>query len=570
MEDTELSLYDLFALILRKWRGIVLFAIIVGILAGLAGGVALRLIQMNDPEKIAEWQEEYEAAYGAYYAEINAIDRQIDDHNRAILRSNNKINELERQIDIYGNSIATYENNILKYEARIADYEKDILTLENDIEKQEYYLLYQEEQNENSLYMEIDPYDVKSYEAYIRVDSGYQIIPNATYQDINPTQEILNTYIMLVNNTAFYEEMIKDLKLDTEVRYLTEVISVGTYNSNSLTIKVIGKDALTVEKIAKYISDEILKSHDKVQDSVSKHDISLYNEKSYSAIDVNIYTKQQDNLKKVVNYNAQIRDLEMSILNLRTAIRDLETDIFNANVRITEIREAIDLIPADIEAVNAEISDYEDQCFVLRNERVELLSEPEPKYKGFTYFSLLTGFAKFTIIGGVIAGVIAVVYVVVIALMGGKVLSADMICAYSKTNFFGTWPNQKKRPFAFVDKWIDSILGTATKKTIKEREDIVISNLAVSSAGKTDILICGGVEETILEAIKERISAKCPDVRFIIGGTIDSDPRTIEGLASSSGVVLVEERYVSEMKSVEELKKRAAALDKPILGVIII
>ena len=136
MEDTELSLYDLFALILRKWRGIVLFAIIVGILAGLAGGVALRLIQMNDPEKIAEWQEEYEAAYGAYHAEINDINRQIDDYNRAILRSNNKINELERKIDIHGNSIATYENNILKYEARIADYEKDILTLENDILKQ--------------------------------------------------------------------------------------------------------------------------------------------------------------------------------------------------------------------------------------------------------------------------------------------------------------------------------------------------------------------------------------------------------------------------------------------------
>lgn len=571
MEDTELSLYDLFALILRKWRGIVIFALVVAIIAGIAGGVALRLYQMHDEEKIAEWQEEYEAAYGSYHATLKDLDRQIDEHNRAILKSETRLNELDRQISIHQNSIEKYKDNIQKYEARIADYEADILILEDEIVKQEYLLNYQEEQNENSLYMAIDPYDVKTFESYIRIDAGYQIIPNATYQDTNPTNEILNTYIMLVNNTAFYERMIKDLGLDTEVRYLTEVVSVSTYNSNSLRVRVIGADASVVEKISAYICAEILDNHEAVARSVKEHDIALYNERSFSSIDVNIYTRQQDNLKKVSNYNETIRSLNMNILNLNTSIRDLNTDIFNAEVRIEEINEAINLIPAEVEAVNATIAKHEDDQFVLRNDKVEFMEEEkEPVYAGYTYFSLLTGFAKFAIIGGVLAGVIAVVYVVVIALMGGKVLSADMICAYSKTNFFGVWPSDKKKPFAFVDKWVDAILGVSTKKSVDEVAAVVLSNLAVSTEGQSEVLLCGGANEETLEEIKAKISAKCPNVKFIIGGTIGEDSRTIEGLASCSAVVIVEERYVSDMKSVQELKKRAASMDKPILGVIII
>lgn len=94
--------------------------------------------------------------------------------------------------------------------------------------------------------------------------------------------------------------------------------------------------------------------------------------------------------------------------------------------------------------------------------------------------------------------------------------------------------------------------------------------MAVSSAGQSEVLLCGGANEKALLDIQKKISAKCPSVKFIIGGTIGEDSRTIEGLTSCSAVVIVEERYVSEMKSVQELKKRAASMDKPILGVVII
>lgn len=154
--------------------------------------------------------------------------------------------------------------------------------------------------------------------------------------------------------------------------------------------------------------------------------------------------------------------------------------------------------------------------------------------------------------------------------MGSKVLSAIIIRVHSKTNRFGAWPTDKKKPFAFVDKWIDPILDASIKKNIDEVTAVVLSNLAVSSTGQSEVLLCGVAKEETLLYILQKIYAMCPSVMLIIGGTIGEDSRTIEGLATCSAVVIVEERYVSEMKSVQELRKRAASMDKPILGVVII
>jgi hypothetical protein len=76
MEEREVSFSDMLFSALRKWRKAIVFAVVCAILVGAFGAVT-RVIDMNDPDKLEQWQTEYEIAHGSYWAAINEFDRKI-------------------------------------------------------------------------------------------------------------------------------------------------------------------------------------------------------------------------------------------------------------------------------------------------------------------------------------------------------------------------------------------------------------------------------------------------------------------------------------------------------------
>ena len=81
MQEREISIKDMLFCALRKWRKIVIIGIIVAILMG-SFVAATRAIDMKDPKKIEMWQNEYDVAYGSYWAAINNVDRLIAENER--------------------------------------------------------------------------------------------------------------------------------------------------------------------------------------------------------------------------------------------------------------------------------------------------------------------------------------------------------------------------------------------------------------------------------------------------------------------------------------------------------
>lgn len=570
MQENEYRISDMLFCALRRWRAAVIFAVICAFFAGVITAIS-RTIQINDPEQVEKWQTEYEALYGAYWAPINDLDRQIAANEVLVAQTQFEIERLARRKTEYEARLEDLNAQFEIYEDRINAYEESIASLEYEKERLEYYLAYRKEHNDNNLLMKIDPYNVNIYEIFLRVDSGYEILPGNVYQDIDPTPELLQTYNLLVNNTGFFEQMISALGLNTEVRYITDVISIGTYGVNSIRVRIISDSSDWAKKVCEYISDAILAAHNKVQLSIAEHKLTKYNTNNYTVVDNSVYSSQHSYNQQVLDYEASIRSVDTSILNTDSSIRAINADIRSLNEQIDELNIAIRNLPLEEQNLQNAIAGYNDESFEFKAEQLELLKEPEPQYPGYTVMSIFTGFVKMAIIGGVIAFILVFIYFIVIGLMGGRVLSSEHVCEAIGSEFFGYWPKMnKKKRFAFIDDWIDRQSGCAVKgMTAKTASELVLSNIAVACANVNKIMLCGGANKRIIAEVADAVKLQVPEVEVITGGTIDVDPATVRGLAECDAVVLVEQLDDSNLNVAVKLKERAQAMEKPVLGVVV-
>ena len=139
--EQEIDLKWLIYRVLRGWRTIVVWAIIVGVVLGI-GSFGLNYVKINDPEYIEAEQENFEREHTSW--------------------------------------VATGEN----FKAQ----------LENIAEAR----AEQEEYNEKSVLMQIDPLREfhASFELYVNYD--YRIMPDMTYQNIDLSDRILNKKILTI------------------------------------------------------------------------------------------------------------------------------------------------------------------------------------------------------------------------------------------------------------------------------------------------------------------------------------------------------------------------------------
>lgn len=570
MQETEINLKDILCCVLRKWRKIVVCAVICAILIGSAAAVS-RVIDMNDDEVVERWQTEYELAQGMYWASIYDLDRKISENERLADKTEYELSSLDRQKTEYEAEIVDLEEQINYYNILIENYKANNERLKLECDNLNYYLTYRKEQNENSLLMAIDPYDVNVYEVYLRIDSGYEILPENTYQNIDRTAELLQTYCLLVGKTNFYNQMISDLKLNTEVRYLTEVISVSKYNINSICVRVMSDSSAWSKMVAEYIADALLGAHAHVQTSIAEHEITEYNAIAYSAVDLNVYSVQQNYIQKAFDYEESIRYVNESILNNEASIRGINADIREFRTRIDKLNQMISSLPMDKQVIEDKISTYRDANYALRQEQMELREKSEPKYEGYTTFNIFTGFVKFAVIGGIVGAFgSALFFAVMTMIVSDKILSSEQLNEVLKCEFFGYWPQTRKKLFGFVDRWINCISDNPTvRMTYEMATSLVMSNACVACKDAKKIMLCGGASQETIAAIAEAMKAQLPAVEVICGGTIDCDPVVVRGVAECDAVILVEQLDKSDIKTTMQLKNRAKTMNKPVLGVVL-
>ncbi len=568
MQEREFNLKDMLCYTLRRWRIIVVLAVACAIVFG-AFAATTRILDMKNPKKVERWEAEYEVARGAYWAPIYALDRKIQENERLVAQAQLSIEKLADKKAEHEAQITDLEAKIAYYEALIGDYRANIEQLKLERDNLDYYLEHRQQRIENSLLMKIDPYEVNTYEVYLRIDSGYVILPDNSYQNPNPTSEIRQTYRLLINNTAFYKKMIADLELNTEVQHLTEVVSIADYGNNSLRIRVISDSADWASKVGEYMATAVQAKHTEVVSSIADHDLIRYNTFECPTVDLSIYNTQNSYRKEVADYEASIREVNTSILQVEVDIRDMDTEIRLSRQLIKDAEQIIAELPLEKQALEQQISDYHDAKLKLRADQLALKEKSEPQYGGHTVSTVVIASAKYAVLGAAVGAIVTAMYFAIMACVNEKALSPEQLCQTLNSEFFGFWPEKGKKLFAFVDRWVARLAGNVTKGMPAElATELVLANIKLACTGNAKILLCGGATKETVDAVARAIKEILPEAQILSGGTLASDPNVVRGLHECDAVILVEQLDRSDLNAAVQLKERAGALDKAVLGVV--
>ena len=463
--EQEIDLKWLIYRVLRGWRTIVVWAIIIGVVLGV-GSFGLNLIKINDPEYLAEAKMNYERAHASW--------------------------------------VATGEN----FEAQMANIAEA---------KQE-----QEEYNEKSVLMQIDPLREfhASFEMYVNYD--YQIMPDMQYQNIDLSDRILKAYATYMTNGELYEKIINGVSFDIDRRYLGEILGVSVdYGTNMISISVRQQNAEYCQEILKIVKDALLAKYEDVNSTIAEHTLSDTNSSAYETVNLGLQETQKANRQRVTDLDISMQETSEAYVEWQKSEEGLE---------------------------------------------------PEEEY---TFMEILKGGIKMLIIGGVVGAVVVAVIIAFGALMSGKLLNPEDIKSRFGLRIVGQLPSARvKKPFAFVSRWFSKFGGiTSTPEDYDRLAKMVGSSIKSDIASReADIKKIAFTGTVNTEELKKAVDAMgiSKDFAVVCASDILNLAESIEKLSEADCVVLVEKQEESTLADITKELEALKAWNKPVLGAVVV
>jgi len=462
--EQEIDLKWLIYRVLRGWRTIVVWAIIVGVVLGV-GSFGLNYVKINDPGYIEAEQENFEREHTSW--------------------------------------VATGEN----FKAQ----------LENIAEAR----AEQEEYNEKSVLMQIDPLREfhASFELYVNYD--YRIMPDMTYQNIDLSDRILKAYATYMTNGELYQKIIDGVSFDIERRYLSEILEVSIdYNTNMISVSVTQQSAEYCQEILAIGKAALLEKYNDVKSTIAEHTLSDINASAYETVNLALQETQKENRQRIT-------DLDMSL-----------------------------------QEVNEEYLKWKRQ--------------PEPQAV-FTINEVVKNAVKMLIIGGVVGAVVVAVIIAFGALMSGKLLNPEDVRSRFGLRIVGQLPATRvKKPFAFVSRWFSAFGGiTATPEDYDRLAKMIGTSIKSDLASRENaaewkkIAFTGTVSAEELNAAVDAMGIG-KDYVVICAADVLTNAEAIEKLSGADCVVLVEKQEESTLADISKELEALKAWNKTVIGAVVL
>lgn len=456
-EEQEIDLKDLMFAVFHKWRPLILVAVICGLLLGGVKGF-MTYKEQSDPE-------------------------------------------VRKEADL------TYSADLELYEKNKDTYEKEIENLRTDIANQQDYL-------DNSIWINMSPYDVYEARADFYVSTGYMIMPGMTYQNRDYTDTILQAYQSMLTSSAVMEDIAK--KVGTEPRYLQELVTVtiGTIGTNGnqfsrlLTIDVNH----TSEEKAKEVLDAFLvyieEMKTQITASIGEHTVSTVSESVSSMVNLDLADLQKKQVQKLTDLNDSLQEKQ------------------------TELDELV-----------------------------------EPKKEDSSKRAAAKDAVKFGVIGG-FGGAFLVAFIVCIAfVMGDRVYSARELKDRYKVKILGRLSDGKK--VGAIDAWLNRLEGRACNGNPETEYGLIAANVKNYAGDRKKLLITGSAAADVLERAAEALKAELGEFSVIVGNNMLEDVKTVQELPECDGVILVEQCGVSKYSAVEAEIEKTNDLGKCVVGCVV-
>lgn len=460
MEEREIDLVDMLHRVAQCWRRIIVGAIVIGLLAGLYKAATGTLI-MLDPEKLAEAEEKYQIELDDYEATGERLRTQIQNYR------------------------------------------------ENSANQQEY--------NEKSVLMTIDPMNkyVGSFVYY--VDSKFRIDPSLTYQNIDLTNRLLMAYSRYLTGGEMYNEILEKSAIVDEVRFLTEILwSSVDGGASSITVNCVGKSEADVQEILGLVKSGLAEKRKTILSTIGDHDCEVLMESLYSTIDLELDATQKANLQAIGEYANKIGE------------------------------------------TNLELEDWAKE------------GEPKPEYG---WWSIVKQSIKFAIIGGVVGFAVMCGYYAVSYVLSGTV-NTDYDWRSMGIPVLGYLSSdEEKKKSLFVDRWIASWFAGGKPQVEPNTLCAVTANNvggALREKGAEKAVIVSDLEPSAAEKLVRCMDAASPETSFVYAGNAQADPETVKKVSGSSDVLFLGKVGVTHLDNVRQTQVLLNAWGKKVFGAIVV
>lgn len=286
-EESEINLLDLLYHILRRWRSILLFAVLFCLLLG--GFKLVKGISTLGSADLKEEQKNYESQLEGYTISKEHLENQIQELTDAIQ------------------------------------------------DKEDYY--------DHSVLMKLDP--KKAYKGtvtFVVTDAGE--VPSAeANQDLSlainrKMNSVLGSYVALIQNGMILRDVQNELTSKLDQKYLAELIYTQVdYQSKLLHITVVGDDKQQVQSISGTIAQGLENASVQMNASVAAHRLELLS--SYvgndadASIPVGMIPEAGANTSDA-SYQTSIEGIQKSYTN---SITDMQNQLLDCNNQLSELEE---------------------------------------------------------------------------------------------------------------------------------------------------------------------------------------------------------------------------------------
>lgn len=258
--EQEIDLKDLMFAVLRKWRPIILIAVIFGILMG-------------------------------GYKMMGSLSQQ-------------------KNVEYVQKAREQHQKDLDEYELLKDGYEREIGNIERNIEAQTKYL-------EKSVLMNISPYDkyVSSADLFFKVDDA-SVENGANAYAVIYNNGLSNAYASFINQGIDWTGMADEL--GTEVEYVKELIRLTPDEwGQMLSVSVCYKDKNGAEKILNKILDEVNNQYSNFSSKFGSHNLYIMNKVSDSVTDLELANKQKSTSDNITVLQSTLKEKEKALEDLQ-------------------------------------------------------------------------------------------------------------------------------------------------------------------------------------------------------------------------------------------------------------
>lgn len=281
-----------------------------------------------------------------------------------------------------------------QYQEQMAYYEGSIALTQSKLDTLQEYI-------DHSELMKIDYRNVYRAKAVYYIDTGYQILPENTYQSTDKTGTITWYYRRYITNYSVYEEISAELGIDT--KYLTELIEVSQPSDSAVYIAVRCGTEYDAVHIMNTLQEKMEEAKAVLERTVEVHTLTLMEDTCGVYIDESLKDLQKDSAEEMLS---------------------LKNQLISYNEAVFELKEESD--PGELNIVGA--------------------------------------FVKWFVAGGVIGAIVVVVYLLLKAFVSNRVFAASQLSSTYHTTVFGEVIYSKKK-LPFTIRTINSLEGCLTENS---------------------------------------------------------------------------------------------------------